>query len=61
MAHTVPEPLANQLAEGGRLLIPVGGSFGQILERVRRRPGGKLDIQRMGGCAFVPLVCTHGR
>jgi protein-L-isoaspartate(D-aspartate) O-methyltransferase len=59
-APTVPEPLVDQLAVGGRLLIPVGSSFGQTLERVTRLPDGRIDVQRLGGCAFVPLVGAYG-
>jgi protein-L-isoaspartate(D-aspartate) O-methyltransferase len=57
----VPAPLIEQLAEGGRLLVPVGGGFGQILERLRKLPGGRIATERLGGCAFVPLVGAHGR
>ena len=60
-APAIPGPLIEQLAPGGRLLIPVGGPFGQMLERVRRGPDDRIDVDRLGGCAFVPLVGAHGR
>jgi protein-L-isoaspartate(D-aspartate) O-methyltransferase len=59
-APAVPPPLMDQLADGGRLVIPVGGEWGQELLRVTRR-GGRFDQERLGGCAFVPLVGEHGR
>ncbi len=58
-APRVPPPLTEQLAEGGRLVIPVGDEWGQELLRVRRR-GGELSTERLVGCAFVPLVGEHG-
>ena len=60
-APAIPGPLIEQLAPGGRLLIPVGGPFGQMLERIRRGLDDRIDVDRLGGCAFVPLVGAHGR
>jgi len=54
-----PKPLLDQLAEGGRLVIPVGGIDGQMLERWRRH-SGQLDRERIAPVAFVPLVGTFG-
>ena len=54
-----PQPLLDEMAEGGRLLVPVGGMEGQMLERWRRR-GGALDCQRTAPVAFVPLVGKFG-
>ncbi|MEZ5499209.1 MAG: protein-L-isoaspartate(D-aspartate) O-methyltransferase [Steroidobacteraceae bacterium] len=51
----VPEPLLQQLAEGGRLVMPVGAEGAQVLMRFVRR-GEKVDSQALGGVAFVPLV-----
>lgn len=53
-APRVPEPLTAQLAEGGRLLIPVG-SDEQALIRVRRTPEG-FDREEVEAARFVPLV-----
>jgi protein-L-isoaspartate(D-aspartate) O-methyltransferase len=51
----LPPPLAAQLAEGGRLVIPIGPpGEEQILWRYVKREG-KLRAQRLGLVAFVPL------
>lgn len=58
-APVVPDPLVTQLAQGGRLIIPVGRRFGQVLKRLQRTPHG-VQTETFGGCAFVPLVGTYG-
>jgi protein-L-isoaspartate(D-aspartate) O-methyltransferase len=58
-APRVPEPLKEQLADGGRLVVPVGGRMGQMLERWRRM-GDDFDQERIAPVAFVPLVGDHG-
>ena len=56
----VPSPLLEQLAEGGRLVIPVGpDKRSQTLVRVTRTPDGFVH-EDFGQCAFVPLIGTHG-
>lgn len=55
----VPQPLFSQLAEGGRLVIPIGSSEEQILVRLTKR-GEKLMEERLGSCRFVPLVGKFG-
>jgi protein-L-isoaspartate(D-aspartate) O-methyltransferase len=55
----VPEPLKEQLAEGGRLLAPVGPRWTQELVRIRRT-GGRLHTEVLMGVAFVPLIGEHG-
>lgn len=51
---TPPTPLLDQLAEGGRLIIPVGGHEGQVLERwVKTR--GQVQRESLFPVAFVPL------
>lgn len=57
-APRVPEPLENQLADGGRLVIPVGGRLGQVLE-LWRRDGQKMISERVTPVAFVPLIGKH--
>jgi len=54
-APKVPQELLDQLAEGGRLVIPVGSRFEQQLLKVTRRKGGLLN-ENLGGCRFVPLI-----
>jgi protein-L-isoaspartate(D-aspartate) O-methyltransferase len=55
----VPPPLVDQLAMGGRLVIPVGDRYTQTLTRVRRTPEG-LKHEYLGGCRFVKLIGRHG-
>lgn len=52
----VPGVLEEQLAEGGRLIAPVGAGEDQWLVRVRRRPGGTLEREQLEPVRFVPLV-----
>jgi protein-L-isoaspartate(D-aspartate) O-methyltransferase len=49
-----------ELADGGSLLIPVGGPYVQELLRVTRS-GDRFDVEDLGGCVFVPLRgrCGH--
>lgn len=58
-APDIPSPLIGQLAEGGKLLVPVGGRFYQDLIRIEKR-GAKLKKENLGGCVFVPLIGEHG-
>jgi protein-L-isoaspartate(D-aspartate) O-methyltransferase len=55
-AHQVPRALLAQLRDGGFLLGPVISSDGrQQIVRLTRR-GGKVEIERLIECSFVPLV-----
>ena len=54
-APHVPRSLLDQLAPGGRLVIPVGERRGQELVRATNTPHG-VEIARLGACAFVPLI-----
>ena len=58
-APAVPAALAEQLADGGRLVIPVGTLRRQELVRVVRR-GDELVETRHGATSFVPLVGRDG-
>jgi protein-L-isoaspartate(D-aspartate) O-methyltransferase len=58
-APDVPDALAAQLADGGRLVIPVGGRWEQDLLLVERR-GTALATTHHGPCIFVPLRGTGG-
>lgn len=55
----LPEPLVEQLAPGGRLLIPLGDRGAQTLTLVERTPEG-LRRTPLGAALFVPLVGEHG-
>lgn len=57
-APKIPEMLTKQLAEGGRLVIPVGRGYWQELIRITKK-GKKLKKESFGGCAFVPLVAEQ--
>lgn len=54
-APHVPRGLLDQLADGGRLVAPVGELKQQHLVRATKRAHG-VDLQRLGPCAFVPLI-----
>jgi protein-L-isoaspartate(D-aspartate) O-methyltransferase len=58
-APDVPAPLVDQLAQSGRMVIPVGISENQELLLVTKR-GGKIDSRRLHYCRFVPLTGRHG-
>ena len=58
-APSVPPPLVEQLAEGGRLLIPVGSSERQELLRIVKR-NGRTTQQTLYACRFVPLLGRYG-
>ena len=58
-APEVPQPLLAQLAEGGRLVIPVGGRRGQYLQRWRRH-ADEFKSEMLEPVAFVPLLGEHG-
>jgi protein-L-isoaspartate(D-aspartate) O-methyltransferase len=56
-APRIPEPLTQQLAPGGRLVIPVGDLASQELVILERPASGEGLVQRYaGGVRFVPLI-----
>lgn len=55
-AAEVPVALARQLAEGGRMVIPVGRENWDQWLWVLRRAGGRLGVRRLGEVRFVPLT-----
>ena len=59
-APEVPQPLVDQLAEGGRLVIPVGTLEEQDLLLMSKREGGRAVTRRVAGCRFVPLRGSEG-
>jgi protein-L-isoaspartate(D-aspartate) O-methyltransferase len=54
----VPQPLRDQLAEGGRLVIPIGGRNEQLLIRLRRQDH-TIRTERLNSVRFVPLLGAH--
>lgn len=55
----VPAPLVEQLADGGRMIIPVGGETGQALRTVVKDANGVKSIEDTP-CTFVKLVGRYG-
>lgn len=58
-APVTPDALKKQLADGGRLVIPVGGRETQRLIRIDRQ-GDTFSETDLGECRFVPLVGAQG-
>jgi protein-L-isoaspartate(D-aspartate) O-methyltransferase len=55
----IPAPLIDQLADGGRLVAPVGGRDLQELVKLVRH-GDRIERLSYGGVVFVPLIGRHG-
>jgi protein-L-isoaspartate(D-aspartate) O-methyltransferase len=55
----IPLPLTEQLKENGKLVLPLGESFSQVLTLVEKKKG-KLESIGICGCVFVPLVGKYG-
>jgi len=58
-APDIPRPLVDQLRIGGRLVIPVGSRFEQVLYVCTRTEDG-LRIEKTVPCIFVPLIGRYG-
>ena len=58
-APSFPQALYDQLKPGGRLVVPVGGRYGQRLEVIVRSPEGPAVVRSVP-CRFVPLVGEEG-
>jgi len=58
-APDVPQPLVDQLAVGGRLVIPVGDAYVQDLLRITKTEEG-IRKEDLGGCRFVKLIGRYG-
>lgn len=56
---TIPKTLLDQLAQGGRMIIPVGNQYSQELIKVIKDDTG-VHQTNLGGCRFVKLVGEHG-
>ena len=55
----IPEPLVEQMAEGGRMVVPVGDQHAQDLIKITRDSEGTHQTS-LGGCRFVKLVGKQG-
>jgi protein-L-isoaspartate(D-aspartate) O-methyltransferase len=58
-APEIPETLLNQLAVGGRMVLPVGDQYSQELIKIDRDDSG-VHQSNLGGCRFVKLVGEYG-
>jgi protein-L-isoaspartate(D-aspartate) O-methyltransferase len=58
-APEIPKPLTEQLKEGGRLVIPVGGAEGQTL-MLGTMEDGRLETEGLGPYRFVDLIGAYG-
>lgn len=56
---TIPEPLIAQLADPGRLIIPVGDQQEQVLQLLEKRDG-QQTVRTLAGVRFVDLVGEYG-
>ena len=59
-ASAVPEELLDQLAIGGRMVLPVGPKGWQELLLVEKNEAGSVSTTKMGSVAFVELVGRYG-
>jgi protein-L-isoaspartate(D-aspartate) O-methyltransferase len=58
-APDIPAPLVEQLKEGGRMVIPVGERYGQLLVKVVKTAEA-IITEKSIPCVFVPLIGNHG-
>jgi protein-L-isoaspartate(D-aspartate) O-methyltransferase len=56
---SIPESLIDQLGEGGRLVIPVGDRYSQLLYKVAKTEKGTITTTSTP-CVFVPLIGLKG-
>lgn len=59
-APRIPNALVEQLAPGGRLIIPVGDAHQQALQLARKQQDGTVTVRALEGCRFVPLIGEQG-
>ncbi len=61
-APDVPKPFIEQLAVGGRLVVPAGSQHSQTLLKLTRLSENMEDLKKedLGGCRFVNLIGEHG-
>ncbi len=53
--HAIPNTLLEQLAPGGRMIVPIGAEGDQELVRITRKEAG-FTREKLGAVAFVPLI-----
>jgi len=58
-APEIPVPLAKQLKDGGRMIVPAGEGSGQRILLIKRA-GSRFMVTKKEGCSFVPLLGEHG-
>jgi protein-L-isoaspartate(D-aspartate) O-methyltransferase len=58
-APAAPPALIDQLADGGRLVVPVSGDDADVLTALRRA-GDRVETIELGPCRFVPLIGEEG-
>ena len=56
----IPTPLENQLKEGGRMIIPLGGSITQELVLLEKK-NGKLEKKVVAPVRFIPMIRNDGK
>lgn len=56
----VPDPLVDQLTEGGRLVQPIGRGGNEVVVEFRMGSGGLEQVRTLTGARFVRLVGRHG-
>lgn len=59
-APTIPTALTDQLAPGGRMLIPLGDRNEQRLTLLCKAADGSVHAEEVGACTFVPLLGRFG-
>jgi protein-L-isoaspartate(D-aspartate) O-methyltransferase len=58
--NALPKPFLEQLAPGGRIVMPIGDYlYGQAMYRFTKMPD-ELRVENLGGFAFVPLIGQYG-
>jgi len=57
-APKIPQPLIDQLQDSGKLLVPVGDMYCELILLEKEKE--KTVLYRLGGCVFVPLVGKYG-
>jgi protein-L-isoaspartate(D-aspartate) O-methyltransferase len=58
-APRIPQPLLDQLTDGGRMVIPIGNKYSQELIKLTKRKDTYRE-ENLGGCRFVDLIGVHG-